>query len=109
MKIDELIDLLFTIFLIAVLILIVNEIPILILNLILFLIAIIIFKIISDYKISRFGHAAVQSGVCPDEAIMLYEDLSRALSGINLESDFHLLYLITPQEKGIYPDFQVIP
>ena len=67
----------------------------------------IIFTTISDYKISRFGHAAVQSGVCPDEAIMLYEDLSRALNGMNLESDLHLLYLITPQEKGLYPDFQV--
>ena len=50
----------------------------------------------------------MQSGVCPDEAIMLYEDLSRALSGMNLESDLHLLYLITPQEKGLYPDFQVL-
>lgn len=38
---------------------------------------------------------------------MLYEDLNRALGGMNLESDLHLLYLITPQDKGIYPDFRV--
>ena len=48
----------------------------------------------------------MQSGVSPDEAIVLYEDLNKALSGTNLESDLHLLYLVTPQESGIYPDFQ---
>jgi hypothetical protein len=49
----------------------------------------------------------MQSGISPDEAIVLYEDLNRALSGVNLESDLHLLYLITPQDRGLYPDFQV--
>ena len=60
-----------------------------------------------DYKISRFGRAAMQSGVSPDEAIMLYEDLNRAINGLNLESDLHLLYLVIPQDRGLYPDFQV--
>ena len=60
-----------------------------------------------DYKISRFGLATVQSGVSPDEAIMLYEDLNRALGGLNLQTDLHLLYLVTPQDRGIYPDFHV--
>ena len=49
----------------------------------------------------------MQSGVSPDEAIVLYDDLSRALSGVNLESDLHLLYLVIPQDRGLYPDFQV--
>jgi hypothetical protein len=61
---------------------------------------------LKGYKISRFGRATMQSGISPDEAIVLYEDLIRALSGINLESDLHLLYLITPQDRGLYPDFQ---
>ena len=60
-----------------------------------------------EYKISRFGLATVQSGVSPDEAIMLYEDLNRALGGLNLQTDLHLLYLVTPQDRGLYPDFQV--
>ena len=50
----------------------------------------------------------MQSGVGPDEAIMLYEDLNRALGGLNLQTDLHLLYLVTPQDKGLYPDFQVL-
>ena len=49
----------------------------------------------------------MQSGVSPDEAIVLYDDLTRALSGVNLESDLHLLYLVIPQDRGLYPDFQV--
>ena len=49
----------------------------------------------------------MQSGVSPDEAIMLYEDLNMALGGVNLETDLHLVYLVTPQDRGLYPDFQV--
>ena len=45
----------------------------------------------TDMAISRFGHAAVQSGLSPDEAIVVYEDMSRALGGINLESDLHMV------------------
>jgi hypothetical protein len=60
-----------------------------------------------EYKISRFGRAAMQSGVSPDEAIMLYEDLNMALGGVNLETDLQLVYLVTPQDRGLYPDFQV--
>ena len=56
-------------------------------------------------EITRFGCAAIHSGINPDEAIVVYEDLSQALRGINLESDLHLLYLITPIEKGLYPDY----
>ena len=59
----------------------------------------------SNIHITRFGRAAIQSGISPDEAIVVYEDLSQALRGINLESDLHLLYLITPIEKGLYPDY----
>jgi hypothetical protein len=65
-------------------------------------------NLLVEYKISRFGLATVQSGVGPDEAIMLYEDLKRALGGLNLQTDLHLLYLVTPQDKGLYPDFQVL-
>jgi hypothetical protein len=60
----------------------------------------------SRLKISRFGRAVMQSGISPDEAIVLYEDLRRALNGLNLESDLHLLYLVAPLERGLYPDFQ---
>ena len=66
------------------------------------------YNLLVEYKISRFGLATVQSGVGPDEAIMLYEDLKRALGGLNLQTDLHLLYLVTPQDKGLYPDFQVL-
>ena len=57
-------------------------------------------------RITRFGRAVVESGLNPDEAIVLYEDLMRARElGINLETNLHLMYLITPFIHGISPDF----
>lgn len=58
-------------------------------------------------KITRFGRAVVESGLNPDEVIALYEDLMRARElGINLETNLHLLYLITPLSHTLIPDFR---
>lgn len=55
--------------------------------------------------ITRFGRAIVQSSLNPDEAIIVYKDLLRAQNGINLESNFHLIYLLCPVEHTFTPDF----
>ena len=41
----------------------------------------------------------------PDEAIIVYKDLLRAQNGINLESNLHLIYLLSPVESSLVPDF----
>ncbi|KAJ1428422.1 hypothetical protein B484DRAFT_431223, partial [Ochromonadaceae sp. CCMP2298] len=56
-------------------------------------------------KATRFGRAIVQSNVDPDDAIVMYESLHRAEAGLNLESHLHLLYLVTPLDHRLYPDF----
>lgn len=55
--------------------------------------------------ITRFGRAIVQSSMNPDEAIIVYKDLLQAQNGINLESNLHLIYLLTPVENSFTPDF----
>ena len=58
--------------------------------------------------ITRFGRAIVESGLNPDEAIVMYEDLMRAREqGMNLETNLHLLYLVTPlTQHSLTPDFR---
>lgn len=60
----------------------------------------------STLKITRFGKAIMQSNTDPDEAIVIYESLLRAQDGLHLEISLHLLYLITPLEHNIYPNFR---
>jgi hypothetical protein len=57
-------------------------------------------------SITRFGRALVTSSLNPDEGIVLYRDLLKAQSGINLESNLHLIFLLTPVEHSLTPDFK---
>lgn len=56
-------------------------------------------------SITRFGRAIVQSSLNPDEAIIVYKDLLRAQDGINLETNLHLIYLLSPVDNSFTPDF----
>lgn len=58
--------------------------------------------------VSRFGKAVVASGLNPDEAIIIYSAIKEALHGMNLETPFHILFLIIPLEHNAYPDFSHI-
>ena len=60
----------------------------------------------ADIRISRFGRAVISSGMNPDEAISLYEDLLRAQDQLNLETELHLIYLVTPLQHPLIPNFQ---
>jgi hypothetical protein len=61
-------------------------------------------------RVTRFGRAVAESNLNPDEAISIYEDLLRAREhGINLESNLHLLYLITPQTHSLSsPNYKML-
>ncbi|OQV13803.1 DNA polymerase theta [Hypsibius exemplaris] len=45
---------------------------------------------------SQLGNAVVWSGLSPDEGFSVFQELERARSQFNLETELHLLYLITP-------------
>jgi hypothetical protein len=57
-------------------------------------------------KITRLGKAILHSNVNPDEALVMYESLLRAQDGLHLESSLHLLFLVTPLDHAIQPNFR---
>lgn len=57
-------------------------------------------------RVTRFGRAVMESNMNLDEALVIYEDLLQARSqGITLETNLHLLYLVTPLSHSLAPDF----
>lgn len=57
-------------------------------------------------RITRFGRGIFQSGLNPDEAIVIYEDLIRSREiGLNLETNVQILYLVTTLTHNIQPNF----
>jgi hydroxymethylpyrimidine pyrophosphatase-like HAD family hydrolase len=63
------------------------------------------FLIIENGKIlpTPLGKAAFASSISPEESVMIFQDLvvTRQTECLVLESDLHLLYLITPHFKGL--------
>lgn len=61
-----------------------------------------------NLSVTRFGRAIMQSGLNPDESLLIYEDLLMTQSGINLENNLHLAYLITSNDNShdITPNFK---
>jgi DNA polymerase theta len=57
---------------------------------------------------SRFGQATMESGLNPDESIAYYEDFLLAHEGLNLQTNLHVLYLITSLDNRIVPDFKTM-
>ena len=45
---------------------------------------------------SQLGNAIVWSGLAPDDGLTIFDELERARSQFNLESELHILYLVTP-------------
>ena len=57
-------------------------------------------------RVTRFGRAVMESNLNLDEALVMYEDLLQARSqGITLETNLHLLYLVTPLSHTLAPNF----
>jgi len=53
------------------------------------------------------AHAPAPAPAPAPQALVVYGDLLKAQSGVNLETDLHVLYLITPTQNGLYPDYEV--
>lgn len=63
---------------------------------------------INSIVISRFGRALMTSNLNPDEGIIIYKEINASLSGFNSENNFHIIYLLTPLQCYIVPDFVVL-
>ncbi|XVF35495.1 hypothetical protein REPUB_Repub18cG0150400 [Reevesia pubescens] len=59
------------------------------------------------YGATPLGCAAFGSSLCPEESLIVLDDLSRAREGFVLASDLHLVYLVTPINVEVEPDWEL--
>ncbi|XP_065858049.1 helicase and polymerase-containing protein TEBICHI isoform X2 [Euphorbia lathyris] len=59
------------------------------------------------YSTTPLGRAAFGSSLCPEESLIVLDDLSRAREGFVLASDLHLVYLATPINIELEPDWEL--
>ncbi|XP_073012513.1 helicase and polymerase-containing protein TEBICHI isoform X1 [Typha latifolia] len=59
------------------------------------------------YNVTPLGHAAFGSSLTPEESLIVLDDLSRAREGFVLASDLHLVYLVTPINVEVEPDWEL--
>lgn len=58
---------------------------------------------------TRLGQATVASGLAPAEARVVHDDLARARQSLALDTELHLVYLITPlSQLGNEPDWHQV-
>ncbi|CAI8605756.1 unnamed protein product [Vicia faba] len=58
------------------------------------------------YSTTPLGRASFGSSLCPEESLIVLADLSRAREGFVLASDLHLVYLVTPINVDVEPDWE---
>ncbi|XP_058200647.1 helicase and polymerase-containing protein TEBICHI isoform X1 [Rhododendron vialii] len=59
------------------------------------------------YSTTPLGRASFGSSLCPEESLIVLDDLSRAREGFVLASDLHLVYLVTPTNVEVEPDWEL--
>ncbi|EEF45923.1 DNA polymerase theta, putative [Ricinus communis] len=59
------------------------------------------------YSTTPLGRAAFGSSLCPEESLIVLDELSRAREGFVLASDLHLVYLATPINVEVEPDWEL--
>uniref|UniRef100_A0A516IJI0 Helicase and polymerase-containing protein TEBICHI n=1 Tax=Turnera subulata TaxID=218843 RepID=A0A516IJI0_9ROSI len=59
------------------------------------------------YSTTPLGRAAFGSSLCPEESLIVLDDLSRAREGFVLASDLHLVYLVTPINVDVEPNWEL--
>ncbi|KAI7750050.1 hypothetical protein M8C21_005019, partial [Ambrosia artemisiifolia] len=59
------------------------------------------------YSTTPLGRASFGSSLCPEESLIVLDDLSRAREGFVLASDLHLVYLVTPTNVDVEPDWEL--
>jgi hypothetical protein len=61
---------------------------------------------IQRLSVTKLGRAMVATGLDPDEAVVIYDALTAAQSGLYLESALHLLYLVAPWQHALTINFR---
>ncbi|KAF5797771.1 putative DNA-directed DNA polymerase [Helianthus annuus] len=59
------------------------------------------------YSTTPLGRASFGSSLCPEESLIVLDDLTRAREGFVLASDLHLVYLVTPINVDVEPDWEL--
>ncbi|XAR70897.1 DNA-directed DNA polymerase [Bertholletia excelsa] len=59
------------------------------------------------YSSTPLGRASFGSSLSPEESLIVLDDLSRARAGFVLASDLHLVYLVTPINVEVEPDWEL--
>ncbi|KAK9742156.1 hypothetical protein RND81_03G151800 [Saponaria officinalis] len=59
------------------------------------------------YSTTPLGRASFGSSLSPEESLIVLDDLSRAREGFVLASDLHLVYLATPINVEVEPDWEL--
>ncbi|KAK4364934.1 hypothetical protein RND71_016292 [Anisodus tanguticus] len=59
------------------------------------------------YTVTPLGRAAFGSSLSPEESLVVLDDLIRAREGFVLASDLHVVYLVTPINVDLEPDWEL--
>ncbi|KAF1858617.1 hypothetical protein Lal_00044650 [Lupinus albus] len=59
------------------------------------------------YCTTPLGRASFGSSLCPEESLIVLADISRAREGFVLASDLHIVYLVTPINVDVEPDWEL--
>ncbi|KAL6524100.1 hypothetical protein OROMI_031195 [Orobanche minor] len=59
------------------------------------------------YASTPLGRASFGSSLCPEESLIVLDDLIRAREGFVLASDLHVVYLVTPINVDVEPDWEL--
>ncbi|XP_071919297.1 helicase and polymerase-containing protein TEBICHI isoform X1 [Coffea arabica] len=59
------------------------------------------------YTTTPLGRASFGSSLSPEESMIVLDDLTRARDGFVLASDLHLVYLVTPTNVDVEPDWEL--
>ncbi|KAJ0247364.1 Helicase and polymerase-containing protein TEBICHI [Hirschfeldia incana] len=59
------------------------------------------------YSTTPLGRGSFGSSLCPEESLIVLDDLLRARDGLVMASDLHLVYLITPINVGVEPNWEL--
>ncbi|XP_075107854.1 helicase and polymerase-containing protein TEBICHI-like isoform X1 [Nicotiana tabacum] len=59
------------------------------------------------YTVTPLGRASFGSSLSPEESLVVLDDLIRAREGFVLASDLHVVYLVTPINVDVEPDWEL--
>ncbi|CAN6918768.1 unnamed protein product, partial [Brassica oleracea] len=58
------------------------------------------------YTTTPLGRGSFGSSLCPEESLIVLDDLLRSREGLVMASDLHLVYLVTPINVGVEPNWE---